>query len=127
MANNIENLQTLSTEKAREIGRKGGKKSVETRRKKKYIKEQLETLMLLDLPENKLKEDMRKLGIEDADLSIQNGILVSIVKQALNGSIRAFQVIRDQLGQNPKDGQDKERVENIVFINDITPKLKKKE
>lgn len=102
MANNIENLKSLSTEKAREIGRKGGKASVVAKRKKKFLKEQLETLMLLDLPENKLKDDMRKLGIEDADLSVQNGILVSLVKQALNGSIRAFQVIRDQLRTKPK-------------------------
>lgn len=88
--------------------------------------------MLLDLPENKLKDDMRKLGIEDAELSVQNGILVSLVKQALNGSIRAFQVIRDQLEQNPKDGVV-EPLQNIYFINDLykpkkedTEKIKEK-
>lgn len=99
---NSQNLKPLSTEKAREIGRRGGKASVKARRKKKFLKEQLETLMSLDLPENKLKDDMRKLGIEDNDLSVQNGILVSLVKQALNGSIRAFQVIRDQLRTKSK-------------------------
>ncbi len=125
MANNIENLKPLSTEKAREIGSKGGKASVVAKRKKKFLKEQLETLMLLDLPENKLKDDMRKLGIEDADLSVQNGILVSLVKQALNGSIRAFQVIRDQLDQNPKEDTI-EPLQNIYFINDISNKLKNK-
>lgn len=125
MANNIENLKPLSTEKAREIGAKGGKASVTAKRKKKFLKEQLETLLLLDLPENKLKDDMRKLGIEEADLSVQNGILVSIVKQALNGSIRAFQVIRDQLGENPKE-DIVEPLQNIYFINDISSKLKEK-
>lgn len=127
MANNIENLKPLSTEKAREIGAKGGKASVRARRKKKFLKEQLETLMLLDLPENKLKDDMRKLGIEEADLSIQNGMLVALVKQALNGSIRAFQVIRDQLEQNPLKGDNVEKLENIYFINDISAKLKETE
>lgn len=80
MANNIENLKPLSTKKAREIGSKGGKASVRARRKKKFLKEQLETLMLLDLPENKLKDDMRKLGIEEADLSIQNRYACCISK-----------------------------------------------
>lgn len=126
MSNNIENLKPLSTDKAREIGRKGGKASVTARRKKKYIKEQMESLMLLDLYEGNLKEKMRKLGIAEDELSIQNAMCVSLVQQALNGSIRAFQVIRDQLGQNPKDGQDKEHIENIIFINDITEKFKKK-
>lgn len=125
MANNIENLKPLSTDKAREIGRKGGKASVIARRKKKFLKEQLEALMLLDLPENKLKDDMRRLGIEEVDLSVQNGILVSLVKQALNGSIRAFQVIRDQLDQNPKEDVI-EPLQNIYFINDISSKLKEK-
>lgn len=127
MANNIENLKPLSTEKAREIGAKGGKASVKARRKKKFLKEQLETLMLLNLPENKLKDDMRKLGIEETDLSIQNGMLVALVKQALNGSIRAFQVIRDQLEQNPLKGDNIEKLENIYFINDISAKLKETE
>lgn len=124
MANNIENLKPLSTEKAREIGAKGGKASVKARRKKKYIKEQLETLMLLDLNECKLKDNMRKLGIPEEELTIQNAICVSLIQQALNGSIRAFGVIRDTLGQDPKTGDDKERVENIYFINDIPEKLK---
>ena len=82
--------------------------------------------MLLDLNECKLKDNMRKLGIEENELSIQNAMCVALAQQALNGSIRAFQVIRDQLGQNPKDGQDKEHIENIIFINDITDKFKKK-
>lgn len=81
--------------------------------------------MLLDLPENKLKDDMLKLGIEEADLSVQNGILVSLVKQALNGSIRAFQVIRDQLRTNPKEDVV-EPLQNIYFINDISSKFKNK-
>ena len=125
MGNKIEYVTPLSTDKAREIGRKGGKASVIARRKKKFLKEQLEALMLLDLPENKLKDDMRRLGIEEVDLSVQNGILVSLVKQALNGSIRAFQVIRDQLDQNPKEDVI-EPLQNIYFINDISSKLKEK-
>lgn len=126
MANNIENLKPLSTEKAREIGRKGGKASVKAKRKKKYIKEQLEQLMLLDLHDCKLKENMRKLGIPEEELTIQNAICVSLVQQSLNGSIRAFSIIRDTLGQDPKTGNDKERVENIYFINDIPKKIAEK-
>lgn len=94
---NVQNLKPLSSKKAREIGRRGGKASVKARRKKKYIKEQLEELMLMDLGECKLKEKMLDLGISEEDISIQNAICVSLVQQALNGSIRAFQVIRDQL------------------------------
>ena len=59
--------------------------------------------MLLDLNECKLKDNMRKLGIAEEDLTIQQAMCVALVQQALNGSIRAFQTIRDQIDQNPKD------------------------
>lgn len=81
---NNQNLKPLSTEKAREIGSKGGKHSVMARRKKKFLREQLEALMLMDLQDGKLKDNMRKLGIEEKDLSIQNAMCVSLVQQALN-------------------------------------------
>ena len=106
---------------------KGGKKSVYSRRKKRFLREQLEQLMLLDLNECKLKDNMRKLGIEENNLSIQNGICVALVQQALNGSIRAFKVIGEYLQQDPKFGENKEHIENIFFINDIPNKLKERE
>lgn len=49
---------------------------------------------------------------------------VALVQQALNGSIRAFKVIGEYMQQDPKYGEDKEKVENITFIWDIPSKLK---
>lgn len=45
---------------------------------------------------------MRKLGIPENELSIQNAICVALVQQALNGSIRAFKVIGEYMQQDPK-------------------------
>lgn len=61
--------------------------------------------MLLDLYEGNLKEKMRKLGIEENELTIQNAMCVSLVQQSLNGSIRAFSVIRDTLRTRPKGAE----------------------
>lgn len=77
-----QNKRTKSEQ--REIASLGGKKSVVSRRKKKYIKEQLETLMQLDLKDTILTNNMRKLGIEEADMTIQNGIICALVQQALH-------------------------------------------
>lgn len=52
---------------------------------------------------------------------------VALVQQALNGSIRAFKVIGEYMQQDPKYGEDKEKIENIIFINDIPKKLEEKE
>lgn len=97
-----------------------------SRKRKKYIKEQLETLMLLNLSDETLKNKMRNLGIKEDDMNIQSGILCALVQQALHGNLKAYQLIRDQLGENPKDGEDKEHIEGVTFIFDL-PRVKKDE
>ncbi len=70
-----------------EIAKKGGKASGKSRRKKKYIKEQLETLMLLDLNDETLVNNMRRLGIEENDLTIQNRYFVCISSTSIASEI----------------------------------------
>ena len=62
---------------------KGGKRSVKAKKSKKYIKENLEELMLFDLKDTRLQENMRKLGIPEEEMNIQNAISVSLVQQAM--------------------------------------------
>lgn len=81
---------------------KGGKKSVKSKRKKKYIKEMLEEIIVLDLPECKLNEDMQRLGIAKDDMSIQMAMCVMLVKQAVFGNLKAYQLIRDQIRRKSK-------------------------
>lgn len=87
---NEQNLKPLSPSKAREIGRKGGKKSGASRRKKKYIKEILEQLMQMDLTDTTLTNNMHKLGIEEADMTIQSGIVCALVQQALHRKFKSI-------------------------------------
>lgn len=82
MANN-NNLKPLTTEKAREIGKKGGIASVEARRKRKTLKEEL----LVMLSEN----------------NIQERVSTKLIEKALDGDIKAFEVIRDTIGEKPKE------------------------
>lgn len=58
--------------------------------------------MLMDVNEGSLKEKMRKIGIPENELSIQNAMCVALVQQALNGSIRAFKIIGEYMQQDPK-------------------------
>lgn len=80
---NKQNLRTLSTEEAREIGKKGGKKSVEARKARKTLKEEL--LLLLSQDDN------------------QNKMSISLLKKAMNGDTKAFEIIRDTIGEKPVD------------------------
>lgn len=85
------------------LQKKDGKASGKSRKQKKYIKEILEELLLMDLPECKLNEDMQKLKIAEDNMSIQMAMCVMLVKQAISGNLKAYQLIRDQIQQNPKD------------------------
>lgn len=98
MANeqNLKPLNKRTKSEQREIAKKAGLASGRARARKKYIKENLEELMTMDLKDIKLKNKMLDLGIED-DFSIQNAISCSVVQQALNGNLKAFNIIVDML------------------------------
>ena len=94
MANN-ENLKpfdTLTESEQRAIRSKGGIKSGEARRAKKTMKEMLSYLLEKEI-ENKKGEKASTL----------EAISVSMIKQALNGNVKAFEVIRDTIGEKVVD------------------------
>lgn len=100
MANN-ENLKpfyTLTESEQKEIRSKGGIKSGEARRAKKTMKQMLDYLLE--------KEITNKAGEKASTLE---AISVSMIKQALNGNVKAFEVIRDTIGEK--------NIDTIININ----------
>ena len=77
--------------------------SGKSRKNKKYIKEILEELLLMNLPECKLNEEMRQLGIAEENMSLQTAMCVMLVKQAVFGNLKDDQLVREQLQQNPRE------------------------
>ena len=65
----------------REIARKGGLASVEARRKRKSLKEEL--LLMLE------------------DEELQQSVAIALIKQAQNGNVKAFGMLRDTIGEAP--------------------------
>lgn len=75
-----------------EAGRKGGKASAAKRAERKTFRDGL--LLLLNEP---LKD---KVGNETGKVT-QDAIIASIVKRAAGGDLRAFEIIRDTIGEKP--------------------------
>lgn len=88
---NPQNLKTLSPKEAREQGRKGGKASAKARQERKTLREGL--LLLLN-------EELTKDG-KPTGKTTQDAIIAGIVKRAANGDTRAFEIIRDTIGEKP--------------------------
>ena len=86
-----DNLLPIRSEKeARERGAKGGKASGIARRKKKTMRELLEIAM--ELP--------------SGDKTTAEAITAALLDKALSGDVKAYEVVRDTLGENPKIKMD---------------------
>ena len=98
MANeqNLKPLNTRSKSVQREIQSKGGKARAKKIKEQKTLKEEL--LLLL------------------AEGDTQKQISLALIKKALNGDTKAFEVIRDSIGQKPTDKQEVKVVESDWFI-----------
>ena len=85
MANeqNLKPIRELSSEEAKKRGRQGGLNSVAAKRARKTLKETL--LMML----------------EEGDT--QNNITLALLDKALKGDTKAYEVIRDTVGEKPTD------------------------
>lgn len=87
-----DNLRTPTTEEARERGKKGGKASGKARRRRKELKELLE--LALSQPSD---------AVEGEDN--YTAITVALINKALSGDTKAYEVIRDTIGQKPVEQQ----------------------
>lgn len=75
-----------STEEAKEKGKKGGIASGKARREKRLLREELELLLeMMDKNNN----------------TIQEKICFALIKKASQGDTKAFEIVRDTIGQKP--------------------------
>ena len=90
----------------REIARKGGKKSGETRRNKKTMREALEILMFDVEVDEAAKDKLRNAGIDEKDFNNQMLITMGLMKKAREGDVQAYNAICSMIGEKPADKID---------------------
>ena len=85
----------------RKIAQKGGKKSGESRRKKKTIKAML-SIIMDKAPDEKNEKRLQAAGYDESEINNQLLMLVKVVDKAISkGDMRAVEFIRDMQGENP--------------------------
>lgn len=102
-----------SAEEARKKGKKGGIASGEARRRKKTMRELLEIAM--ERPQG--------------DKTTAEAITVALLEKALSGDVKAYEVVRDTLGENPKvkqevSGPDGGPVDHLFTVRFVAPEDK---
>ena len=103
---NEKNLKPIrSVSEAREKGKNGGIASGKARRKRKTLKEEL--IALLETGDNQVK------------------LSVALLTSALDGNVKAFEVIRDTIGEKPKEEISIENPQTTKVLESISKQLKK--
>lgn len=104
--NGMDNLQpfgTLSEERQREIRSMGGKAAQKKKREQKQLKEIL-TMLLYEQ------------NVDNPEIDNWTAVNVALLNKALKGDIKAFEVLRDTLGQKQADKVDA-TIDTAVNIN----------
>ena len=96
---------------------KGGKKSGEVRRQKKAMKDTMQMLLSLELPDCKGKEDLKGLGIDEEDMNVQTAILMAQVQKAMKGNLDSAKFVRDV--SESIDGQPTSEDDRVTIVNDL--------
>lgn len=79
-------------ERAREIGRRGGKKCQANAKVRKTLREDLLAVLAdMEIPQ---KDGGKKVPIQEA-------LSVSLIQAALKGNVKAYETIRDTIGEKP--------------------------
>ena len=106
---NEQNLRVPTSEEAREIGRKGGLASAESRRRKKEMRETLEILLSMPL-HNGEAVDIDDVGsfsaLDKKNITIEAAMMVKQIQKALKGDTTAAAFVRDTAGQKPADASN---------------------
>lgn len=99
--------------------KKGGKKSGQVRRQRKQLKELFKSMLSTPIPQADLKAKIDEMGLDNEEKNYNTLLGMTTLNEALKGNMKAVELIRDTIGEKPKDE---------IELKDVTPKwFKKKE
>ena len=90
-----------SPEEVRAAGAAGGRKSGESRRKRKTFRESLLTILSMPVDDPETYEALKKLGL---DGTFQSAIDLAQIRAAQKGDTDASRFVRDTVGEKPREG-----------------------
>ena len=108
--------QFKAGEEQAKIASKGGKASAAKRREKKTMEQSLQILLNLAVSDSTLTdpEDGDTFNkVKGKNLTVQDKMLVEVIKKALKGDLKAIEFLRDTSGQKPIDKKNVKQDVNV--------------
>ena len=122
---NEQNLRPPTSEEARERGRKGGKASGKKRQQNKTFKEIIIKFLDGQVSDERLKQQMIEFGFADKEVSNKSCAVFALWKEAIKGNTKAFELLRDTIGEKPQDKLNISGEVNNPFSGMTTEELRK--
>lgn len=126
---NLVPFQDFSADKQREIRSMGGKASGEAKRRKKAIRETVQAVAAMGVP-NKALKALKLAGVSEEDATYQTAIVLKMFNEAMNGNVAAFNAIVNASGEvvnrhelTGKDGEPLQ-VDKTLNMQEIREKLR---
>ena len=121
-------IQEVNSRRSREQhskdSSKGGKASAKKRLQKKTFKDLCDTFLDSEVTSEEMKEKMKALGINE-DVSYKMAMVIAITHRAIKGDTKAFEVLRDTIGEKPKEEIEVSGEVNNPYKNLTEEELKK--
>lgn len=95
---NLIPMDQRSQSEAKEYGRKGGRASGASRRRKKSLREAAELYLSLPVADKKAWNKLARDGVEPEDVDNQMAIISGLTMRAIKGDSKAARVIFDLIG-----------------------------
>ena len=125
---NIENLKpfgTLTEEEQRNKSQKGGKASAKKRQQNKTFKEIISNFLDGQVSDERLKQQMIDFGFADKEVSNKSCAVFALWKEAIKGNTKAFELLRDTIGEKPQEKVNISGEVNNPFSGMTTEELRK--
>ena len=100
-------------EERKQAAAKAGRRSGEVKRQRKVLKELFESLLKTSITDEAMKKELKDNGFKDEEQNYNTLLGVSMLTEAIKGNTKAFELIRDTIGEKPKE-------EVIVEVNSST-------
>ncbi len=93
--------QFRSGHEAAENGKKGGLASGVSRKKQKELRTVMVKLLESYCSDPELLKKTRAIGLKKDRITNSDVIAAALISKALNGDVKAFEIIRDTIGEKP--------------------------
>lgn len=113
-------FESRTTSELREISSLGGKKSGEARRKKANFRKTLNALLTAEIYNEDISPFLESLGL---DSTLEAAVNAVMIREALNGNVKAYEAIAKYSGQDAKTEKDRE--EQKVKMNAVKEKMER--